>query len=74
MDIRGGMAQMRFQSHRRRPAWLQLRPKPMVRVLYRDLTLLQRQSSGGLLLLRPLCAACFAGGRQVMLNLQSNWT
>ena len=31
MDIRSGMAQMRFQSHRRRPAWLQLRPKPMVR-------------------------------------------
>ena len=31
MDIRGGMAQMRFQSHWRRPAWLQLRPKPMVR-------------------------------------------
>ena len=31
MDIRGGMTQMRFQSHRRRRAWLQLSPKPMFR-------------------------------------------
>ena len=32
MGIRAGMAQMRFLSHRRRPTWLQLRPKPTVRV------------------------------------------
>ena len=32
MDIRGGMAQMRFHSDRRRSAWLQLSAKPMVRV------------------------------------------
>ena len=31
MPIRAGMAQMRFQSHRRPRMWLQLRPKPVVR-------------------------------------------
>ena len=33
MGIRAGMAQMHFRSHMRRRTWLQLRPKPTVRVI-----------------------------------------